>query len=97
MYTINNDTKIKALIEALKQRESEVFNYQINIDNYRLAIEYVDESCGDSFAEFRDQLCKLLQTEIHEQGKANIMLKVVESQLSGEDINALLNAEPVVV
>ena len=93
MHTINNDTKIKALIEALKQRESEVFNYQINIDNYTLAIEYIDEACKNSFAEFRDQLCELLQTEIHEQGKANIMLKVIESQLSGEDVNALLRLD----
>ena len=87
MYTITDQDKIETLIKCLKEREQEVFNYQINIDNYRLAIETITD---EDLNEFQDHLVNLLHTEIIEQKKAKTMLSVILSQLEGHDIEKLL-------
>ena len=85
MYTIGKKDKLKSLIAQLRAREQEVFNYQVNIDNYTIAIPLATEG-GD----FRLKMEKLLVTEKDQQYCAQLMLDVVESQLEDEDIAELL-------
>jgi hypothetical protein len=72
--------KATTLAEAKKHRENEVLEYQINIDNYRLAIQKAAQD--PDMVEFKAQLESLLTSSIHEQKKAQIMLEVVTEQLN---------------
>ena len=73
--------KIEILSQSLIAREQEVIGYQINIDNYTLAIEHI-KSTGDSdLNEFREKLETLLSSEKLEQKKAMVMHHVVKQQL----------------
>lgn len=74
-------TKQEILKNALEARHQEVLGYQINIDNYRLAIEHIDASGDADLFDFRDQLKGLLASEILEQKKAKVILAVIERQL----------------
>ena len=72
-------TKQEILADALKAREEEVLSYQINIDNYRRAIE---KSQGDAdLVEFIARLQELLASSLIEQKKARIMLEVIRDQI----------------
>lgn len=64
---------------ALEARKKEVTEYQVNIDNFRLALEKIGDD--EELAEFKKQLEELLKSSIYEQRKAKIMLEVVQSQL----------------
>lgn len=71
--------KQQILESALEARKKEVTEYQVNIDNFRLAIEKI---VGDAeLVEFKEQLDGLLKSSIYEQRKAKIMLEVIQSQL----------------
>ena len=70
--------KKEILKSALAARQQEVSEYQINIDNYRLAIEEIGDDVD--LQEFKSQLCELLRTSLLEQKKAKIMLRVIEMQ-----------------
>lgn len=74
-----NDYKKEILVTALEARQKEVTEYQVNIDNFRLAIEKVGDD--QELVEFKKQLEDLLKSSIYEQRKAKIMLEVVQSQL----------------
>jgi hypothetical protein len=78
-------TKEEMLKNALEARENEVLVYQINIDNYTMALEEIDglsvEEKAD-LASFADQLRSLLESERFEQKKAIIMLNVLRKQVS---------------
>ena len=77
-------TREEILAAALKAREQEVMYYQINIDNYTLALERISALPAGERAElsgFADQLRALLASEKLEQKKAQIMLDVVRSQV----------------
>lgn len=83
-------TKQEILKQAKSAREQEVLGYQINIDNYRLAIQKIgatqyDEPLVQPMQAFRKQLEDLLATEIVEQTKAQVMLDVVTAQLETDD------------
>ena len=72
------------LSQAVQAREDEVLGYQINIDNYTLAIAHIDQMPEAERAElagFRDTLAGLLKSEILEQKKAKVMLTVIKQQL----------------
>jgi len=73
--------KKEILESALAARQQEVLGYQINIDNYRLAIEHIDAGRDPDLVEFREQLSSLLVSEIIEQKKAKVILAVIEKQL----------------
>jgi len=77
-------TKLATLQDALKGRIEEVFNYQINIDNYRRAIAKIDAEHADNPAmgEFRDQLTALLGSAKTEQLKAIIIRDVIADQIA---------------
>jgi len=72
-------SKLEILSEALKAREEEVLHYQINIDNYRLAIEKSKDD--EELVEFVDRLRDLLASSLLEQKKAKIMLEVIKDQI----------------
>lgn len=76
--------KQEILTSALEAREQEVLHYQINIDNYVLALAEIrklpDAEQGE-LQPFADQLRGLLASERLEQKKAKIMLAVVQQQL----------------
>jgi hypothetical protein len=73
-------TKQEILSSAVEQRTQEVLEYQINIENYRAALE---KTAGDSsMQEFHAQLENLLTSTIREQKKSQVMLEVVTEQLN---------------
>ena len=74
-------TKEEILRQALIAREEEVLHYQINIDNYLLAIVKADED--PDLTDFAQRLRELLSSSIIEQKKAQIMLEVIRDQLEG--------------
>jgi hypothetical protein len=73
--------RIDILRAAVEQRERDVMHYQINIDNYTLAIAEIEANCPD-LSEFAKQLQELLTSSLREQAKERLMLKVIKGQLS---------------
>lgn len=72
------------LASSLDARVREVMHYQINIDNYGIALkmlEQMDPTERAELAEFEEKLRGLLASEILEQKKAKLMLAVIESQV----------------
>lgn len=72
------------LTQALQAREEEVLGYQINIDNFALAIAHIDAMPDDEraeMAEFRTDLANRLAAERHQQKRAAIMLAVIRQQV----------------
>ncbi len=76
---MNNDYKKEILTSALNGRKKEVIEYQINIDNYVLAIERIGDD--PDLQEFKARLQDLLVSSRLEQKKAQVMLDVVKQQL----------------
>ncbi len=77
-------TREEILTATCKAREQEVMHYQINIDNYTIALEELGKMSAPEAAElagFGDQLRSLLASETLEQKKAKLMLAVVKRQL----------------
>ena len=78
-----NDNRITVLTEALKHRESEVLMHQINIDNYRLALEEIATNYADDphLEDFAARLRELHDSSVIEQRKEIIMRDVIAKQL----------------
>jgi hypothetical protein len=77
-------TREEILQTNLDARKQEVMHYQINIDNYTLALANIAAMAADERSEllvFADQLTGLLASERMEQKKAKIMLEVLCQQL----------------
>jgi hypothetical protein len=77
-------TREEILAMSLDGREQEVMTYQINIDNYVLALEEIGNLPPDErneLSEFTEQLRTLLTSERLEQKKAKIMLAVIKKQV----------------
>lgn len=77
-------TREEILSMSLEARIQEVMHYQINIDNYAIALEEIGNLPPDERAElsaFTEQLRTLLTSEKLEQKKAKIMLAVIQKQL----------------
>ena len=77
-------TREEILAMSLEAREQEIMHYQINIDNYTLALEEMGYMPSDERAElsaFSEQLRTLLTSEKLEQKKAQIMLNVIKRQV----------------
>lgn len=77
-------TREEILTSALEARKQEVMHYQINIDNYSLALEKISQLDPDErtdLLDFANQLKSLLVSEKLEQKKAKIMLSILEDQL----------------
>ena len=79
-------TREEILQTNLDARKQEVMHYQINIDNYTLALANIAAMAADERSEllvFADQLTGLLASERMEQKKAKVMLEVLHQQLGG--------------
>ena len=76
---MNPDYKKEILTAALDARIKEVTEYQVNIDNFRLAIAKIGDDI--ELQPFKEHLQNLLASSILEQRKAQIMLEVIRSQL----------------
>jgi hypothetical protein len=74
-------TKQEILTQALEQRDQEILGYQINIDNYTLAIKHIQASNDSDLEDFKNQLERLLNSEIIEQKKAKVLQHVIRQQL----------------
>lgn len=77
-------TREEILKMALDARVQEVMHYQINIDNYALALAKIHAMSAEDRAElagFAEQLHTLLASEKLEQKKARIMLDVIRAQV----------------
>lgn len=66
------------LTNALEGRRREVMEYAINIENFQLALQEIEND--PSMLEFKQRLEQLLAEHIREHKKANVMLKVLEQQ-----------------
>jgi len=75
---MNNEYRREILTTALDARIKEVTEYQVNIDNYRLAIEKIGDD--EELRPFKQQIQALLTSSLLEQRKAQIMLDVIRSQ-----------------
>lgn len=72
------------LAQALQARVDEVALYQINIDNYRLAIAHIGTLGASDQVEldgFKTELEGRLAAEIHQQKRAKVMLAVLQTQV----------------
>lgn len=71
--------KNKMLEAGYNQRINEVTEYQVNIDNYAMALDIIGDD--PDLQAFKEQLQELLRTTTIEQKKSKIMLEVVKRQL----------------
>jgi hypothetical protein len=81
---IEPQTREEILKSSLDARIQEVMHYQINIDNYRIALDEISKMSDDDRAMlsgFSDQLRTLMSSEKLEQKKAQIMLTVLQKQV----------------
>lgn len=80
-----HEEKLKILRDAVQVRRAEVMHYQINIDNFTLAIKKIEVEHWDNdhMLEFANHLRGLLASSRTEQLKESIMLEVIEQQLEG--------------
>lgn len=77
-------TREEILKSSLDARIQEVMHYQINVDNYRIALEEISKMSNDDramLAGFSDQLRTLMASEKLEQKKAQVMLTVLQRQV----------------
>jgi len=77
-------TREEILKASLDARIQEVMHYQINIDNYRIALEEISKMSDDDRAMlsgFSDRLRTLMASETLEQKKAQVMLTVLQKQM----------------
>lgn len=81
---MEKQTREEILSSALEAREQEIMHYQINVDNYTIALEKIgalDSSERAELSGFAEQIRNLLCSEQLEQKKAKIMLAVIKQQL----------------
>lgn len=82
---IKEMTREEILATSLHAREQEIMHYQINIDNYTIALDEISKMSVADQAEmsgFKNQLSELLASEKIEQKKASIMLNVIKRQIA---------------
>ncbi len=77
-------TKLSILLPALEGRDQELLTYQINIDNYRLAIAKIsaDHADNEDLLAFRDELQTRLDEELRQQSRARIIRDVIADQVA---------------
>lgn len=78
------EKKQEILKNALLARQQEVMHYQINIDNYTIALQKIADlplQEQSELSEFSEQLRALLFSELLEQKKSKIMLEVIKQQV----------------
>lgn len=76
--------KLTILSPALEGRDQELLGYQINIDNYRLAIAKIeaDHTDNDDLQVFRQELEERLAEELRQQARARVIRDVIADQVA---------------
>ena len=76
--------KLSILTSAKEGRDCELLSYQINIDNYVLAIEKINAEYADNedLIAFREDLQTRLDEERRQQLRSRIIRDVIADQLS---------------
>ena len=69
------------LTSALEARERELIEYQVNIDNYTLAIAKIADD-DEELQPFKQQLQGLLTSSLLEQRKSKLIRDVIAEQLA---------------
>jgi hypothetical protein len=82
--------KLSILTPALEGRDQELLGYQINIDNYVLAIEKINTHYADNddLIAFRDDLQTRLDEERRQQLRSKVIRDVIADQVSQLTIEA---------
>jgi hypothetical protein len=82
--TDSQPTKLEILTQNADMRRASIEAYQMNIDNYTLAVADINENFSDDpeMQAFKTRLEELLVTERREQGKERIMLRALETQIA---------------
>jgi len=76
---MDHQYKTEILTAALDARIKEVTEYQVNIDNFTLALQRIGDE--PELRGFKEQIEGLLASSILEQRKAQIMLEVIREQV----------------
>jgi hypothetical protein len=82
--------KLSILTPALEGRDQELLGYQINIDNYVLAIEKINThyANNDDLITFRDELQTRLDEERRQQLRSQIIRDVIADQIAQLTLDA---------
>lgn len=77
-------TRTEILSPALEGRDQELLGYQINIDNYTLAIAEIEQNYPDNedLAVFKAELQERLAEEKRQQLRCKIIRDVIAAQLA---------------
>ena len=76
---MNNEYRNEIMKTSLEARINEVTEYQVNIDNFTLALDRIGDEAD--LQDFKSNIKQLLAASIVEQRKAQIMLEVIQSQM----------------
>jgi hypothetical protein len=76
---MNNEYRNEIMKTSLEARINEVTEYQVNIDNFTLALDRIGDEAD--LQDFKSNIKQLLASSIVEQRKAQIMLEVIQSQM----------------
>ena len=91
--TITTADKQNAIADAIVVREAEIWQYQLNIQNYTAMIAgFGPDPLSAEDAKFRDKLAALVITEKAEQAKSIRVLDVLKAQLPADQIVGLVTA-----
>ena len=76
--------KLPILAPALEGRDQELLGYQVNIDNYVLAIARINADYADNedLLAFRDELQTRLDQERRQQLRSQIIRDVIADQIA---------------
>lgn len=77
--------KFDIISKAIKAREQEIFQYQINIENYKFALEEIEilpQEEQNQMIEFAVKLNQLLATELQEMNKSHVLLRALKRQIT---------------
>lgn len=82
-WNLIKNRKTDILKKSADARAKNVEDYQINIDNFRLAISEIEynHSNDPEMTQYAEQLRSLLNSSLQEQKKEMVMLKVIRRQL----------------
>jgi hypothetical protein len=73
-------TRLEMLTQNKEMREQEVAEYQFQIDTYTIAVEH--SANNPDMVEYRQHMQNMLEANLREQAKSQLMLDVVNIQIS---------------
>lgn len=74
-------TQLEILTAALAGRDEEIMYYQININNYTMAIASLEGTTDPDMIEYKAHLENLLASETREQKKVKVIRDALQAQV----------------